>query len=496
MKYLLTLLLLALSLYATASGNLSGHVTLAVQAENRNDLPGAILHYKNALEKRLNKNSRIEILNNIGVLYFKLKNYSSAIQAFNRCRELDETNALVWNNLGLCYEKTGKNSEAEKAYLYSIQLKTDYTDPYINLLNLYYVKGDYRAALNIGKKLLRIEPFVPHVLHGLGQICLKMQDTENARLFFEETAAIDPGYENSLLELAAIYFDRKDRENFIRVAKGILVIQPREEIYIALAYTYFEMNQFRVAHQYIQKALETTPDNKNALNVLESIYLSTRNYKAALSIREKLYRMGEKSAESSMKLALYYQKTGFPDKALNIYLKLRQQKKIPLKQFIQLSTIYFPLGRYRDAAGLLLKAGYNVKNQINLGWAYIRLKHFIKARNHFELLLKKYPNNVKVKENYYLSLIFSGNPHTALKGLFELREKTDSPYPSLYIALYYLVTHQRQMAETYFKEAFILDTGRIIDYKVDILQEKAFSVFIRDNRLRSIIYQHFNSAPL
>lgn len=70
----------------------------------------------------------------------------------------DPLNAVEHNNLGVAYEREGKNDLAIREYKMAIEQDDKFTVSIINLANVYFKTGQAEKAEKYYKKALRIEP--------------------------------------------------------------------------------------------------------------------------------------------------------------------------------------------------------------------------------------------------------------------------------------------------------------------------------------------------
>ncbi len=123
--------------------------------------------------------------NQVGKIYFELKNYELATKAYERALELNPKNATYQNNYGTCLFANGKYAEAEKFFVKAIELDKEYNDALCNLGSVYGTLGEINFKQ--GKAAEANALF------------------EKAIYYFKETARVDPEYENAYIFLVATY---------------------------------------------------------------------------------------------------------------------------------------------------------------------------------------------------------------------------------------------------------------------------------------------------
>lgn len=123
------------------------HLALVYEAQNNNPL--AIEAYKNAI------NTNAEYfpgMTNLGVLFYKLKNYNQAEVYLKKSLLLAPNNVITNRTLGLLYKSRNQFKEAE-IYLKNT-LDAQYNDTHLfDLVELYKAMGDIETAIFYDKKI-------------------------------------------------------------------------------------------------------------------------------------------------------------------------------------------------------------------------------------------------------------------------------------------------------------------------------------------------------
>jgi len=126
------------------------YLNLSLKYFQNNNFKETILTANIALDL---KNNYHEAYNNIGIANYMLGEYNKAIEAYNIAINLNPNYNLAKNNLANAIEA----KEIEINFLKnSIENLT--SDDYLNLSLMYYNKGNFRACINIAKKLNKIIP--------------------------------------------------------------------------------------------------------------------------------------------------------------------------------------------------------------------------------------------------------------------------------------------------------------------------------------------------
>ncbi len=93
------------------------------------------------------------VFTNLGLAYFKQKDYENAERAFQRAIESDSNDAIAYNHLGIIKRLQGQFDSARQTYQKAIQIDNKYASAYLNLGILYDIYlQDLEQALKQYKK--------------------------------------------------------------------------------------------------------------------------------------------------------------------------------------------------------------------------------------------------------------------------------------------------------------------------------------------------------
>jgi tetratricopeptide (TPR) repeat protein len=86
--------------------------------------------------------------------------YSQAIPMYQDAMKKDPMNYWLWYNLCRVYAASNDLDGAIHACELGIKKSTSNPSPLMALTNLYAAKGDYKAAINAGMRLLKVKPAI------------------------------------------------------------------------------------------------------------------------------------------------------------------------------------------------------------------------------------------------------------------------------------------------------------------------------------------------
>ena len=148
-----------------------------------------------------------DVLNhfNSGVHFYNQREFSKAIQAYQKVIELDPTYVEAYNNLGIIYQMVGDVDRAFGAYQKATEMNPRYEKGYNNLGILLLLKGRYDEALEAFKKALAINSSNIESHINLGILFKKKGQWEKAVESYQRALAIDPLHRETHYNIALLY---------------------------------------------------------------------------------------------------------------------------------------------------------------------------------------------------------------------------------------------------------------------------------------------------
>jgi Tfp pilus assembly protein PilF len=142
---------------------------------------------------------------NSGVAFYNQKEFSKAIQAYQKVIELDPTYVEAYNNLGIIYQTLGDAKSAFGAYQKSTEINPRYEKGYNNLGLLFLLEDRYEEALEVFQKALAINSKNIESHINLGILFKKKGQWENAIESYQKALAIDPLHRETHYNMALLY---------------------------------------------------------------------------------------------------------------------------------------------------------------------------------------------------------------------------------------------------------------------------------------------------
>ncbi len=120
----------------------------AVEYNKKGDYKNAAAFLNEAMKKD-NNDGNVDVLRELAVSYYNIKNYDEAIAIYNKIIKISPNDAAAYNELGNVYRDKGDTGQAEDSYKKAIEVDDTYILAYNNLAMIYVEKNDMGAARSV-----------------------------------------------------------------------------------------------------------------------------------------------------------------------------------------------------------------------------------------------------------------------------------------------------------------------------------------------------------
>ncbi len=142
--------------------------------------------------------------NRMGTELLKAGKLAEAMAQFKQALEADPTYAGAYNNLGITYERLGRE-EAQAQYERAIRLRPDFTHAHFNLARILMRKGQGAAAVARLQQTILIDPNHVGALNMLGMALGRQQKFAEAQSHLERAVRLQPDHAEARNNLGAVY---------------------------------------------------------------------------------------------------------------------------------------------------------------------------------------------------------------------------------------------------------------------------------------------------
>uniref|UniRef100_A0AAY4DRZ6 Intraflagellar transport protein 88 homolog n=1 Tax=Denticeps clupeoides TaxID=299321 RepID=A0AAY4DRZ6_9TELE len=314
--------------------------------------PKAVKFYRMALDQISNahKEMRIKIMQNIGMVFIRMGQYSDAITSFEHIMS-ESPNIKTGYNLILCYYAIGDRDKMKKSFqkLISVPLGIDEEDKYIPPndephTNMVYeaIKNDKLHQMERERKALAekfimtaaklIAPAIESTFAAGFDWCV---DMVKGSLYVELANDLE-------INKAITYLRQKDFNQAVETLKTFEKKESRVKSAAAtnLSFLYFLEKDYEQADRYADLAMSADRYNPSALvNKGNTVFVKQDYEKAAEFFKESL-RNDSSCTEALYNLGLTYKKMGRLEGALDCFLKLHSILRNSDQVMYQLASLY------------------------------------------------------------------------------------------------------------------------------------------------------------
>ena len=151
----------------------------------------------------------------LGLHFFRLRQWDSAIISYNRAVTLSPTYASAYNGMGYCYRFLGNLCAAEECFLNYMSLIPDAPNPYDSYADLLTKMNRHREAIKFYKEALKVQPdFVASHLGIANNLCVlgRHEEAREQLGHLLDIAWNDDQRRSALQGLTMSYLDQGDFE--------------------------------------------------------------------------------------------------------------------------------------------------------------------------------------------------------------------------------------------------------------------------------------------
>lgn len=326
-------------------------------------------------------------------VYDKQRDYSAAIEAYQKVVALDPSRAEAFFGLGSILKRTSRHQEAADALEKAIALNVTIKEVFFELGDTYEAMQDWAKAAAAYEKYLAAKPEVTwngYLRLGFCRTQLKQYDAaiaaflaaqkgqpkdlkvnfslaeayekagqlEKAEEVYNSLAQINPAEARSYYSQALRIYNAAGRyDKAIGPAKKIVDLEPKNEMNIYnLGLMYFQLKNYNEAIAAFKQCLAIKPDMPNAWFQIGSAYLNEKMYKEAIDAFKKFTAITPDEPGGWLSMGVCY-----------MYLKNFEGALEPIKKAVDLKPD-------------------NANAQYNLAIVYINLKDNLSAREVYKKL--------------------------------------------------------------------------------------------------------------
>jgi|GEM_PF-2411478 len=135
--------------YSIDKNSPEGNYQTGIKLLNQNNHSSALAYFKEAVKS---EPDNINYLTELAITHYRLKNYKESIKIYEKIIDLDKNNTFLYNNIGNIYWIIKDTEKAEYYFKKAIELDASLIAPYSNLALMLDENGRKEEAIEILNK--------------------------------------------------------------------------------------------------------------------------------------------------------------------------------------------------------------------------------------------------------------------------------------------------------------------------------------------------------
>ncbi len=391
-----------------------------------------------------------------------IENYDKAVTALLKCQEIDDSESILFYELGKNYNKLKNFGAAEDVLKKAVKKEPDNEWYLDELYESYVQQKNYDKAIKTVKQLVK---FHPDYKEDLASIYIRTKKYKDALRVLDdlddelgvsdirdrlrnqiynatgrkkeqianlkERVEDNPDVEKNYLELIYRYSENKDEKKAFETAKKLLEINPESQlVHLALYKFYLDGNKAEKAIESMKIVLNSRqikPESKaKVLSDFVKFVAANQEYEKDLVEITSLVTNTATDGKTLVELAQYYLIKGDKEKALQHYLEAQQLEADNFGLLRNILLLHIDLEQYKEAEQKSDEALEKFPSQPVLylinGVALNRLNRASEAVDSLDAGLDYIIDNNKMEADFYKQL---SKAYTTLNNLQKAKTFSD-----------------------------------------------------------------------
>ncbi len=250
----------------------------------------------------------------------------------------------------------------------------------------------YLVAYTDFQRSLEYDSLNADALRETGLTAVELRKYENAKMVFEKLVVIQKNDTTAINQLAILNFWSHQWEKAVRYASRALQLHSGQNNYYILGKSYYEMEDYGHAFNYLPAAATEDPKNAEIPYLIAHAYVDMNNYKPAIPYFQKAIALDSSKVQWIYECALVYA-TIYDDISAIKYYDIAAAKgyKKDNDFYENLADSYITAGQ--AAKGLQILQDLVVKKPADLellnslGFTSYKLKKYDQAINYWDRIL-------------------------------------------------------------------------------------------------------------
>lgn len=233
--------------------------------------------------------------------YVELDSIDTAERLFRQALKLEPANAhnaLVFSNIGMIQQRTGRYGEAIESFTYALNIAPTVVPVLLNRAAVYMEMGAINKAYVDYCQVLDVDKQSTEALLMRAYIYVMKRDYKSARTDYNRLLQIDPLSYSGRLGLATLYQKEEKYKEAIEIINNMLIADSQDAtLYMMRAGIENDMKQIDAAFADLGEAIRINPRLPEPYLIRGEIYLEQKKKTLAKQDFEKAISLGIPQSE-------------------------------------------------------------------------------------------------------------------------------------------------------------------------------------------------------
>jgi tetratricopeptide (TPR) repeat protein len=284
-----------------------------------------------------------------------------------------------------------------------------------NLLGiLSYQHKDYDSAVKFLKQLIELNPNNAHAYYILGHSLQEKGEVDEAITYYQKNLQLNPNSVDTYYNLGTIFQDKKRYDEAISCYQKALQLNPADvDAYYNLGFVLQEKGLYEEAITCYQKALHLNPNLSDAYSNIGIILKEKEQFEEAMIYSQKALQLNPTLPDVHNNIGIILREKGQLDEAIPYFQKALQLDSHFYKAHLGLASVLCEKQQFDEAItysqqALVINPHDDVV-YIGLGAAYCGKGQLDTGINYYKNALHINSNNVNAHFNMSCAMLLSGD---------------------------------------------------------------------------------------
>lgn len=357
---------------------------------NTGDVSGAIILFKNSLEKDQNY---FDARRQLAKAYLTAGKYEQSEKEFKKVLLMNPSQSDAYLDLSRSYLLSNRPDEALKETDNYLHVHPDSSEAFELLGHSYVLKNDLDQAEKSFLQALKLNPDAFSAKLGLAGVYMQRKDGQRAKELAEEVISKDKGNIKAYYLLARIEESAGDLEKALGIYRKITEMSPRESIALYKSgLLYIQKGQWDRAAEIADLLLKRFPQKPEGNTLTGSMYFHKKNFGDAIIAFQNSIKT-KPTVEAYYFLGLSQYNKGELEQARSQFNKILAYDPSMVQARLMLGVIFLTQKRPDDAITEISKV---LQNDGNNALAYNMLGSAYMAKGMYEEAMKELSSAILV----------------------------------------------------------------------------------------------------